>query len=148
MKWQEPWCTPKLMNWRHSYRYTWQGNQPSHHIQYTPWMVQILVNGHQSQNKPRCVSEADVHHTWTVPWCHWHLWQHFNLLVSNEDHNANLINLLSICQKGGLVQNSKKVELWWERVYSLALEYSAEGMHPDINNIQGIVEITVMIDEL
>ena len=31
--------------------------------------------------------------------------------VDQEDHDANLINLLNICQKEGLVLNSKKLEL-------------------------------------
>ena len=31
--------------------------------------------------------------------------------VDQEDHNANLINLLNVCQKEGLVLNSKKLEL-------------------------------------
>ena len=36
--------------------------------------------------------------------------------VDQEDHDANLINLLNICQKEGLVLNSKKLELQRERV--------------------------------
>ena len=35
--------------------------------------------------------------------------------VDQEDHDANLINLLNVCQKGGLVLNSKKLELQGER---------------------------------
>ena len=31
--------------------------------------------------------------------------------VDQEDHDANFINLLNICQKEGLVLNSKKLEL-------------------------------------
>ena len=51
--------------------------------------------------------------------------------VDNEDHNANLINLLNVCQKEGLVLNSKKLELRRERVTFFGAEYSAKGMHPD-----------------
>ena len=36
--------------------------------------------------------------------------------VDQEDHDANLINLLNVCQKEGLVLNSKKLELHRERV--------------------------------
>ena len=36
--------------------------------------------------------------------------------VDQEDHDANLINLLNVCQKEGLVLNSKKLELRRERV--------------------------------
>ena len=31
--------------------------------------------------------------------------------TSNKDHDANLINLMNVCQKEGLVLNSKKLEL-------------------------------------
>ena len=31
--------------------------------------------------------------------------------VDQQDHEANLINLLNVCQKEGLVLNSKKLEL-------------------------------------
>ena len=50
--------------------------------------------------------------------------------VDQEDHDANLINLLNICQKEGLVLNSKKLELRRERVTFFGAEYSAQGMHP------------------
>ena len=36
--------------------------------------------------------------------------------VDQQDHDANLINLLNICQKEGLVLNSKKLELQREQV--------------------------------
>ena len=39
--------------------------------------------------------------------------------VDQEDHDANLINLLNVCQKEGLVLNSKKLELRRERVHIL-----------------------------
>ena len=51
--------------------------------------------------------------------------------VDQEDHDANLINLLNICQKEGLVLNSKKLELRRERVTFFGAEYSTQGMHPD-----------------
>ena len=35
--------------------------------------------------------------------------------VDQEDHDANLINLLNVCQKEGLVLNRKKLELRRER---------------------------------
>ena len=60
-----------------------------------------------------------------------------------EDHDANLINLLNICQKEGLVLNSKKLELQRERVTFFGAEYSARGMHPDPKKVQGITEMTV-----
>ena len=31
--------------------------------------------------------------------------------IDQEDHDANLTNLLNVCQKEGLVLNSKKLEL-------------------------------------
>ena len=51
--------------------------------------------------------------------------------VDQQDHDANLINLLNVCQKEGLVLNSKKLELRRERVTFFGAEYSAQGMHPD-----------------
>ena len=39
--------------------------------------------------------------------------------VDQEDHNANLFNLLNVCQKEGLVLNSKKLELWREESHLL-----------------------------
>ena len=50
--------------------------------------------------------------------------------VSEEDHDANLINLLNVAQIEGLVLNSKKLELKRPRVSLFGAEYSAEGMHP------------------
>ena len=67
--------------------------------------------------------------------------------TSNEDHNANLINLMNVCQKEGLVLNSKKLELRRERVTFFGAEYSAAGMHPDPKKIQGIIELTAPQDK-
>ena len=47
--------------------------------------------------------------------------------VDQEDHDANLINLLNVCQKEGLVLNSKKLELRRERVTFFGAEYSAKA---------------------
>ena len=58
--------------------------------------------------------------------------------VDQEDHDANLINLLNICQKEGLVLNSKKLELRRERFTFFGAEYSTKGMHPDPKKVQGI----------
>ena len=43
--------------------------------------------------------------------------------VDQEDHNANLINLLNVCQKEGLVLNSKKLELQRKRVTFFGAKY-------------------------
>ena len=67
--------------------------------------------------------------------------------VDQEDHDANLINLLNICQKEGLVLNSKKLELQRERVTFFRVEYSAQGMHPDPKKVQGIIEMTAPTDK-
>ena len=67
--------------------------------------------------------------------------------TSNEDHDANLINLMNVCQKEGLVLNSKKLELRRERVTFFGAEYSKDGMHPDPKKIQGIVEMTAPQDK-
>ena len=62
--------------------------------------------------------------------------------VDQEDHDANLINLLNVCQKEELVLNSKKLELQRERVTFFGAEYSTQGMHPDPKKVQGITEMT------
>ena len=62
--------------------------------------------------------------------------------VSEEDHDANLINLLNVAQIEGLVLNSKKLELKRPRVSFFGAEYSADGMHPCPEKIQGITEMT------
>ena len=67
--------------------------------------------------------------------------------VDQEDHDANLIKFVNICQKEGLVLNSKKLELRRERVTFFGAEYSAQGMHPDPKKVQGIREMTVPTDK-
>ena len=61
--------------------------------------------------------------------------------VSDEDHDANLINLLNVAQVEGLVLNSKKLELKCPRVSFFGAEYSEEGMHPCPKKIQGRTEM-------
>ena len=67
--------------------------------------------------------------------------------VDQQDHDANLINLLNVCQKEGLVLNSKKLELRRERVTFFGAEYSTQGIHPDPKKVQGITEMTVPKDK-
>ena len=67
--------------------------------------------------------------------------------VDQQDHDANLINLLNVCQREGLVLNSKKLELRRDRVTFFGAEYSAQGMHPDPKKVQGITEMTVPKDK-
>ena len=67
--------------------------------------------------------------------------------VDQQDHDANLINLLNVCQKEGLVLNSKKLELRREQVTFFGAEYSAQGMHPDPKKVQGITEMTAPTDK-
>ena len=67
--------------------------------------------------------------------------------VDQEDHDANLINLLNICQKEGLILNSKKLELQRESVTFFGAKYSAQGMHPDPKKVQGITEMTAPMEK-
>ena len=62
--------------------------------------------------------------------------------VSDEDHDANLINLLNVAQIEDLVLNSKKLELQRPRVSFFGAEYRANGMHLCPKKIQGIREMT------
>ena len=59
-----------------------------------------------------------------------------------EDHDANLINFLNICQMEGLRLSSKKLELCHDRVSFFGAIYSREGVEPDPKKIQGIEEMT------
>ena len=64
-----------------------------------------------SQNEPRCVPAMDG---WPSSQCPGVIGIHDDMVifgVDQEDHDANLIKLLNVCQKEGLVLNSKKLEL-------------------------------------
>ena len=67
--------------------------------------------------------------------------------VSEEDHDANLVNFLNVAQIEGLVLNSKKLELKHPRVSFFGVEYSADSMHPCPKKIQGITEMTAPTDK-
>ena len=67
--------------------------------------------------------------------------------VDQQDHDTNLINLLNVCQKEGLILNSKKLELRRERVTFFLAEYSAQGMHPDPKKVQWITKMTAPMDK-
>ena len=62
---------------------------------------------------------------------------------TREDHDANLINFLNVCQMEGLCLSSKKLELRHNRVSFFGAIYSREGVQPDPRKIQGIEEMTV-----
>ena len=53
---------------------------------------------------------------------------------------------MHVCQTEGLALNSKKLELQRERVSFFSAECIAEGMHADPKKVQGIMEMTVPID--
>ena len=61
---------------------------------------------------------------------------------TREDHDANLINFLNVCQMEGLCLSSKKLELCRDRVSFFGAIYSREGVEPDPKKIQGIEEMT------
>ena len=61
---------------------------------------------------------------------------------TREDHDANLINFLNVCQMEGLCLSSKKLELRCDRVSFFSAIYSREGVEPDPKKIQGIEEMT------
>ena len=68
--------------------------------------------------------------------------------VDQQDHDANLINLLNVCQKEGLVLKKQEAGTSKrERVTFFRAEYSAQGMHPDPQKVQGITEMTVPTDK-
>ena len=61
---------------------------------------------------------------------------------TREDHDANLINFLNVCQTEGLCLSSKKLELCRDRVSFFRAVYSRDGVEPDPRKIQGIEEMT------
>ena len=61
---------------------------------------------------------------------------------TREDHDANLINFLNVCQMEGLCLSSKKLELCCDRVSFFGAVYSRDGVEPDPKKIQGIEEMT------
>ena len=68
--------------------------------------------------------------------------------IGNQDHDANLINLLNVAQLEGLVLNSKKLELKRPKVSFFGAEYSQDGMHPCPKKIQGHIPAVVRRDTL
>ena len=60
---------------------------------------------------------------------------------NNRDHDANIINLFNVAQKG-LIFNSKKCTIKQESVTFFGGVFSAEGYSPDPEKIQGISEMT------
>ena len=65
--------------------------------------------------------------------------------VDQEHHDANLINLLNVCQKEGLILNSKKLELRREQK-SPSLEWSTVPK-AEPKKVQGITEMTAPSDK-
>ena len=61
---------------------------------------------------------------------------------TREDHDANLINFLNVCQTEGLCLSSKKLELRCDRVSFFGAVYSRDGVKPGPKKIQGIEEMT------
>ena len=58
-----------------------------------------------------------------------------------RDHNANIINLFNVAQKG-LIFNSKMCTIKQESVTFFGGVFSAEGYSPDPEKTQGISEMT------
>ena len=67
--------------------------------------------------------------------------------VSQEDHDANLINFLNVCQEKGLILNGKKLELHKEQVSFFGTVFSMEGMRPDPKKLHGIKELSKSTDK-
>ena len=64
---------------------------------------------------------------------------------TQEDHDANLINFLNVCQMEGLCLSSKKLELHHDRVSFFGAVYSRDGVEPDPRKIQGIEEMKAQL---
>ena len=66
---------------------------------------------------------------------------------TREEHDANLVNFLNVCQEEGLVLNGKKLELQKEQVTFFGALFSKEGMRPDPKKLQGIEDLTPPADK-
>ena len=60
----------------------------------------------------------------------------------DRDHNANIINLFNVAQEEGLIFNSKKCAIKQKSIMFFGRVFSAEGYSPDLEEIQGISEMT------
>ena len=72
-------------------------------------MPSLSTDAIWSQDEPRRVSAMDGCHSRAGV-----IGIHDDMVifgVDQEDHDANLINLLNVCQKEGRILNSKKLEL-------------------------------------
>ena len=70
---------------------------------------------------------------------------HDNVFIygkNDRDHDANIINLVNVAQREGLVFNSKICAIKQESVTFFGRVFSAEGYSPDLEKIQGISEMT------
>ena len=67
--------------------------------------------------------------------------------TSDQDHDANLINLLNVAQLKGLVWTVRSWNLKGQKVSFFGAEYSQDGMDPCPKKIQGITEMTPPIDK-
>ena len=80
----------------------------------------------------------------TVAQCPSVLAIHKNVFIygkNDRDHNANIINLFNMAQKG-LVFNSKKCAIKQESMMFFGRVFSAEGYSPALEKIQGISKMT------
>ena len=59
----------------------------------------------------------------------------------DEEHDKHLIALMETAKKNGLVFNSKKCTLKQPEVSFFGIKFSAEGMSPDKDKIQGILDM-------
>ena len=61
---------------------------------------------------------------------------------NERDHDTNIINLLNVAQKEGLIFNSKKCAIKQESMTFFGGVFPAEGYSPDPEKIQGISKMT------
>ena len=95
-------------------------------------MSQDVFQIHMDRILEQCPRVIDIHNDVIIYGYTW------------EDHDANLINFLNVCQMEGLCLSSKKLELGRDRVSFFGAIYSREGVKPDPWKIQGIEEMTAL----
>ena len=65
---------------------------------------------------------------------------------TDQEHDANLLNLLKVADDNGLVFNSSKCEIKKPSISFYGQVFSQDGIKPDPAKIQGILEITAPKD--
>ena len=122
------------------------------HLTYKASLLTIF-NTHLGRFRFLCVPfglkmSQDIFQMWmndTVAQCPGVLVIHddvFKYGTDDKDHDANILNLFTVAQKGRVIFNSAKCAIKQESVTFFGSAFSAKGYSPDPEKIQGITKMT------